>query len=89
MFSENVSSFFEYIRKYTANIRETISQRKFVFDEYTKAKLVLNEKKNKKLVQEKSNWDLDPELAKQKGIQMEAAFGDADIARRLMFRDVS
>lgn len=54
-----------------------------------KARITLNEKKNRKLLGDKTTWELDRVLADQMKINIEDAFKNTDIARRLMFREVS
>lgn len=76
------------MKDYLTNVRENVAQRKFVSEEYFRSKLLLNEKKNKRLLMDKSSWDLDPRVAESSKINMEDAYVDVDVARRFMFRDV-
>ena len=88
VYNDNIADFFKYIREYLGSVRETIIQRKFIYEEYTRTKLALNEKKNRKLTLDKTVWDLDKTLAEQMNITLEDAYTDTDVARRLMFREV-
>jgi len=60
-----------------------------VCNEYYKNKIVLNEKKNKKLLLDSRLWDLEPEMVKYLEIEPEVARQDPEIARRLFFSEVS
>lgn len=88
VFNDNIGDFFKYMREYLSNVRETITQRNFVMNEYYRNKIVLNEKKNKKLLQDNKTWDLDSGMAMENGFSLEEAVLNVDIARRLMFKDV-
>ncbi len=77
------------MREYLTSVRETVNQRNFVCNEYYKNKIVLNEKKNKKLLLDSRLWDLEPEMAKYLEIEPEVARQDPEIARRLFFSEVS
>ena len=69
-------------------MRGVVSQRKFVYDEYTKAKMTLNEKKNLQLIMDKSKWDLDEKYLESFGVDINYAKTDASLAKKLMLKDV-
>lgn len=71
------------------SVREIIAHRRFLHEEYYRNRIVLNEKKNKKLLGDKTTWDLDRSLIDQIKIPIEEAYKNTDVARRFMFREVS
>ena len=88
IYNDNIADFFKYQREYLASVRETIGQRKFLHEEYLRARIALNEKKNRKLLGDKMTWDLDRTLADQLKIPIEQAYQSTELAKRLMFREV-
>ena len=65
-----------------------LNARNYISEEYYKAEHYLQDKKFKKLILEKSAWDLDTALLKDKGIEADKALNNPDIARRFMFTEV-
>lgn len=77
-----------YIKEYTRNCKDTLQTRDTILLEHTKARNYLSEKKFKRLSGEKNSWNLDENFIKEKGIELETAISDIEIARRFIFIDV-
>ena len=89
MYNDHFGNYLKYVKDYVANMKGVISQRKMVYEEYTRAKMTLNEKKNSQLIMDKSKWELDEKYAKSIGIHLEDVKTDPILARKIMFKDVA
>lgn len=87
IFTNNIGNYSKYMKEYLANVRKIVDQRNFFSNEYYKAKIFLNEKKNKKIVQDISYWELDENLCNTVGIDPDFVKGDPSIARKFMYSD--
>lgn len=61
--------------------------RNFIGNEYYKNKILLNEKKNKKIMQEPAFWDIDKELCNKLGLDIDLIQGNPALAWKFMFSD--
>lgn len=69
-------------------MRKIIDQRNVCTTDYYKHVNSLNERKNKKLLEDKSNWDLDLELILKHGLKVEEVKSNTDLAKSFMFTAV-
>lgn len=66
-----------------------IDQRNNISAEYYKNKMVLDERKYKKLTLDRTLWEIDAELCQVNQLDIELVKQDPDIAKRFMITDVS
>lgn len=65
-----------------------LSGRNYIAEEYYKAESYLQDKKFKRMMLDKSLWELDEEMLKANGVEKDQALSNPDVARRFMFTDV-
>lgn len=84
-----VGDFFRYIREYLSNVRDSVTQRNYVSNEYARNKLALNEKKNKRLLLDCRLWEIDLEGHKGLELSIETVKQNAELARKFILPEVS
>lgn len=76
------------MKSYVNNLRNKLDQRNEISTEYHKHKFNLDERKFKKITQERTEWNLDNELIEQSGIEPERVKADPKIAKYFLYGDV-
>ena len=76
-----------YLKEYVNNVRNKIVERNLISSEYYKNKIALNEKKNKKVILEPSQWELDIQLCLKLGLDVDFIQGKPSMAWKFMFSD--
>lgn len=88
VYNSNVYDYVKYMKEYVANVKECIASRKFMCDEYSRARITLSEKKNKRMTLDKSSWEVDRELLDSVGCTLSEASKDFELARAAMLSEV-
>lgn len=76
-----------YTKDYITSVRTKIQDRNFIASEYYKAKVGLNEKKNKTIMQDPSTWMIPDEVCTHADIDPNQAKSNPVVARKLLFSD--
>ena len=77
------------MKSYVNNLRDKIDQRNEISADYHKHKFNLDERKFKKITQERTEWNIDNELVEQSGIEPERVKADPKIAKCFLYGEVS
>ena len=83
-----LGDFSRYLREYTSQAKEIATARNVLSEEYNRAENSIADKKFKKMMGEKSAWELDETLLKQSGLERDIVYGNPEVARRFMFAEV-
>ena len=76
------------MKAYLENVRNTLRKRNEVSDEYHRAKLLLDERKLKKLAMDRTQWEIDVNLCETAGVELERARAEPAVARCFIYADV-
>lgn len=75
------------MKEYITSVKRKIGERNFLSNEYYKNKIYLNDRKNKKIVMEPSQWDLNKEMCQKLGLDVDFVSSNPNFARKFMFSD--
>ena len=87
LMKHHIGYFNRYLKEYTFSVRETISQRNFLSQEYYQHKLTLNEKKAKTM-QTEPRMQADPTLLELNNFDSEQALSNEEIYKRVIYSNV-
>lgn len=88
IYRKHLSDFTSYSREYIINLRNIIDQRNSIGNEYYKNRSALDDKKNKMLAMDKSQWEIDINLCKLYNLDPETVKNDVEIAHKFIMKDV-